>query len=134
MSVSEPKRFVQCNTNLQDSEIIDFMRVENAAIVYQKHKSIGTFYKSREYTFIRFVIAQDGNLIMLDKSIDYQMKGGYTVQAGNINSGVWIFTPHPDYSDTTIMTLSLDMINNGFNNADSDSQITLKYLQSFDKL
>lgn len=104
------------------------MREENTAIVYQKNKSIGAFFKSREFTFIRFCKPVNGNIVVYDKSIDYHMEGGYTVQAGDINSAVWLISSHPDYPDTTILTLSLDMVNNGFNNEESDSKITLEYL------
>lgn len=56
------------------------MRSENTAIIYQKNKKVGTFYKAREFTYLRFCMPlEDDKIIVYDKSIDYEMKGGYTV-------------------------------------------------------
>jgi hypothetical protein len=34
------------------------MKTDNTAVIYQHHKSIGMFYRSREFAYLRFVMAR----------------------------------------------------------------------------
>lgn len=108
------------------------MKKENTAIIYNHYQSAGLLYKSREFTFLRFVYPRKDSIIIFDKSIDYSTKGGLTIQKGEIDYWVWSIKNIQDgYS---LLNAELMMKNGGFNNQDQDAQITLRYLNSFKRL
>lgn len=49
------------------------MKSDNTAVLYQKNKSYGTFYRPRDFVFIRYAYPENGIFYMLDKSIDYEI-------------------------------------------------------------
>ncbi len=64
---------------MKSGKIFTMIKSENTAVMYNRHKAYGMFYKPREYVFLRFVYAESGLIVIADKSIDYELNSGMQV-------------------------------------------------------
>ena len=97
------------------------MKSENTSVSYQKHKSYGYMYYPRQFIYLRHVFPKDDRFYIMDKSIDYQINGGLTVQTGTIDSSITCVMKDPTDSSISNAIICLSMDNGGISNKETDS-------------
>ena len=77
------------NHNVSEAEAKHLFASENLKIIYQKNKSHGTFWKSRDFVYLRHVFKYKGNLYIIDKSITNDSYPPYVTTTRGDYLAIW---------------------------------------------
>ena len=83
------------NNNVAETKVLNVMRNERTAIIYQKHKAVGIMYRPRDFVYLRHSFIQNETYYIIDKSIEYEsLPHSMSVIRGEIEHIVWSFKDH----------------------------------------
>lgn len=74
--VCNTDEYTKWNNNVSETRVLNIMRNEQTAIIYQKHKGIGIMYRPRDFVYLRYAFVQKDTYFLIDKSIEYESLPG----------------------------------------------------------
>ena len=70
-SVSEIEFMKKWNGVINYDESNLMFRSDASVVIYEKRKQYGMFYLPRDYVYMRHVFKKEGDLFVIDKSVDH---------------------------------------------------------------
>lgn len=105
---------------------------ENSAISYQKHKQYSKWYRERDFLYLRHVFQMGKDYYLADKSIE---NGNFiplsTINRGKIVHQIAKVSPSPSGCK---LIIDCQVEHGGLLNHSHTEELTVRYLQGFEKL
>lgn len=121
------------NDCVDESQIKITLTAENCLICYQKHHRYSSWFKERDYLFMRHAFTYKNNKYIADRSIEHNSFIPFqSIQRGYIRHSVTRLRELKDKKVEVIIDLSVD--HGGYLSIDKKKELNLNFLKQYEKL